>query len=190
VAIALLFTIVALLAIGEFLLFGAVAEAYRDIRQMREQSGLIDRPMPVELGPVQDQPPSLIGLNPSLDSVVQAVAVYVDSRCGTCQSIVRSLSGGLPEAIWLVVIDESAEKAFAWLGSSGLDQDSPAASRVIWASAESVERNLGGVATPLAIDIEHGRLARAKIITSVRQFYALVPATRTLVPSVSEGVTR
>lgn len=188
-ATAVLFTIVALLAIGEFLLFGALAEAYRDIKQIREYSGLIDRPMPVELGQVQDQPPSLLGLHPGLDSAVQAVAVYLDSRCGTCQSIVRSLSGGLPEAIWLVIIDESAEKAFAWLSSAGLDEGSPAASRVIWTSAEAVERHLGGVATPLAIEIEHGRLARAKIITSVRQFYGLVPATRTLVPPIPEGVT-
>jgi hypothetical protein len=188
VATPVLFTIVALLAIGEFLLFGALAEAYRDLKQIREFSGLIDRPMPVELGPMQDQPPSILGLHPGLDSAVQAVAVYLDRRCGTCQSIVRSLNGGIPEGIWLVIIDESVDEAFTWLGDAGLEKGSPVASRVMITSPDAVEQQLGGVATPLAIEIEHGRLTRAKIITSIRQFYGLVPATRTLAAQVPEGV--
>ena len=183
-----LFTIVALLAIGEFLLFGALAEAYRDLKQIREFSGLIDRPLPVELGPAQDEPPSILGLHPDLDSAVQAVTVYLDRRCGTCQSIVRSLNGGIPEGIWLVIIDESVDQAFAWLGDAGLEEGSPGARRVMVTSPEAVEQQLGGVATPLAIEIEHGRLTRAKIITSIRQFYGLVPATRTLAAQVPEGV--
>jgi hypothetical protein len=184
-----LFTIVALLAVGEFLLFGALAEAYRDIKQIREVSGLIDRPMPVDLGQARDKAPSRLGLHPELDSAVHAVAVYLDNRCGTCQSIVSSINGGIPEGIWLVIIAESAEKAFAWLGSAGLNEGSAAARRVIVTSPEEAEQHLGGVATPLAIEIEHGRLVRARIVTSVRQFYGLVPATRTLVPQIPEGVT-
>jgi hypothetical protein len=136
-----------------------------------------------------DQSPSILGLHPGLDSAVQAVAVYLDRRCGTCQSIVRSLNGGIPEGIWLVIIDESVDEAFTWLGDAGLEKGSPAASRVMITSPDAVEQQLGGVATPLAIEIEHGRLTRAKIITSVRQFYGLVPAPRTLVPQIPEGVT-
>jgi hypothetical protein len=186
---AVLFTIIAVLAIGEFLLFGALTEVYRDIRQIREVSGLLDRPMPVELGPAQDMPPSSLGLAADLDSVVRAVAVYLDNRCGTCRSILGSVSGGIPEGIWFVVIAESAEKAYDWLGSAGITEDSAAARRVMVTTPDEVERNLGIIATPLAIEIEHGRLTRARIVPSIRQFYALVPASRALAPHTLEGVT-
>ena len=189
-AIALLFTIVALLAIGEFLLFGAVAEAYRDIRQMREQSGLIDRPMPVELGQAQDQPPSLIGLNPSLTrSSRRSRSTWTAAAGPVSRSSAASAAACPRRSGWSSSTSRPRRRSPGW-AAPGCRPGLPAASRVSWASPESVERNLGGVATPLAIDIEHGRLVRAKIITSVRQFYALVPATRTLVPSVPEGVTR
>jgi hypothetical protein len=189
VATPVLFTIAALLAVGEFLLFGALAEAYRDIKQIREVSGLIDRPVPVDLGPAREKAPSSLGLHPELDSAVRAVAVYLDSRCGTCRTIVSSINGGIPEGIWLVIVAESAEKAFAWLSGGGLTEGSPAARRVTVMTPEEAEQHLGVVATPLAIDIEHGRLVRARIVPSVRQFYALVPATRTLAPHILEGAT-
>jgi hypothetical protein len=189
VTTAVLFTIIAVLAIGEFLLFGALTEAYRDIRQIREVSGLLDRPMPVDLGQAQDMPPSSLGLASDLDSAVRAVAVYLDNRCGTCRSILSSVNGGIPEGIWFVVIAESPEKAFAWLGDAGITEDSPAARRVMVTTPDEAERHLGVIATPLAIEIEHGRLTRARIVPSIRQFYALVPATKTLAPHTLEGAT-
>lgn len=182
-----LFVITGLLAVGEFLLFGALAEAYRDIRQLREQTGAIDQPLPVELGSARDEPPSSFGLPPELDGAVRAVVVYVDSRCGTCRTIVSSLNGGIPNGVWLNVIADSSDEAFAWLGEEGFEEGRGAANRVIVASVGHVEQHLGVRVTPLAIEIENGRLARARTIPSVRQFYSMVPTTLTLAPALHEG---
>jgi len=179
-AISILFVLVALLAIGVFLLFGALAEAYRDIRQLREAAGITDQPTPVDLGKVRDATPSSLGLHPDLDSAVHAVVVYLESRCGTCRTILGTLNGGIPNGIWLVVIAESAAEASEWLAEAAIEGHSPAGRRVMISSAEEVERNLGVRLTPLAIEIENGRLVRARTIPSARQFYALVPTTFSL----------
>lgn len=68
-----LFVIVAVLAIGEFLLFGALAEAYRDIAQLREHSGITDNPAPVDLADARDKLPSSLGLHPDLDATARAI---------------------------------------------------------------------------------------------------------------------
>lgn len=187
----ILFAIIAVLAIGEFLLFGALAEAYRDIRQIREQADIIDRASPVELGRAYNQAPSEIGLRAELDSAARAVVVYIDRRCGTCQMIAGSLNGGLPRGVWLAVVSESADEAFEWLAeAAAITPESEPGRRVIAISADEVERHLGQVPTPLAIEIENGRLARAKGIPSVRQFYALIPTVITLSAPAKQEVSR
>jgi hypothetical protein len=183
----LLSALVALLAVGEFLLFGALAEAYRDIRQLREYAGIIDRAAPVDLGEVRGAPASSVGLHPDLDSAVQSTVVFLENRCGTCRAIVGSLHGAVPEGIWLVLVAESAGQAYDWLATGGVDRGSPDARRVMVVSPDDVERQLGLLVTPLVVEVEHGRLARAKTIGSVRQFYDLAPPALTLAPTVEKG---
>lgn len=185
----ILFAIIAVLAVGEFLLFGALAEAYRDIRQIREQADIIDRASPVELGRAYNQAPSEIGLTAELDSAARAVVVYIDKRCGTCQMIAGSLNGGIPRGMWLAVVAESADEAFEWLAESAITPESEPGRRVIAISPGEVERHLGQVPTPLAIEIENGRLVRAKGIPSVRQFYSLVPTVITLSAPAKQEVS-
>jgi hypothetical protein len=109
VTTSILFAVIAVLAVGEFLLFGALAEAYRDIRQIREYANVVDKSTPVGLGQAYNQVPSRVGLHPDLDSAARAVVVYVDKRCGTCRMIVSSLNGGVPRGVWLVVIAENTQ---------------------------------------------------------------------------------
>jgi hypothetical protein len=187
--VAVLLFAISLLAIGEFLLFGALAEAYRNLRQIRESTGLLDTPAPVDLGANRHRSPSECGLPPELDSAVHAVVVYLDKRCGTCNMIVDSLSGGLPRGMWLVLIAPSAAEALSWLSEYGAGQDGDAVRRVVATSADEVERHLGAVVTPLAIEVEGGRLRRAMTVPSTRQFYALVPTTLTLSPRDPEEAT-
>jgi hypothetical protein len=187
--VAVLTCIVSVLAIGEFLLFGALAEAYRSLRQIRESTGLLDNPTPVDLGAALHKSPSECGLPPELDSAVHAVAVFLDKRCRTCSMILESLSGGIPRGIWLVLIAASSDDALRWLSESGAGQVGDAASRVVPMSTTEVESHLGGLVTPLAIEIEGGRLARGLTVPSIRQFYALVPTILTLSPSAPEEVT-
>jgi hypothetical protein len=120
----LLFLLVAVLGAGEFLLFGALAEAYRDIRQLREQGGVVDTPVPVDLGGHLGSLASSVGMVPDLDATSRATVVYVDKRCGTCQMIMASLGGGIPNGLWLAVIASSAAEAYEWLGEAGITQDS------------------------------------------------------------------
>src|SRR5260370_8147931 len=82
-AISILISAVAILAIGEFLLFGALAEAYRDIRQIREASGALDKPMPVDLGHLVGRAPRTCGLDANLDSTLRPVALFLSNPCNT-----------------------------------------------------------------------------------------------------------
>jgi hypothetical protein len=170
-----LFLLVAVLAVGEFLLFGALAEAYRDIRQLREHGGVVDTPVPVDLGGHLGSMASSVGMAADLDLSSRTTVVYLDKRCGTCQMIMASLGGGIPSGLWLSVIADSAQEAYEWLGEAGIAQNSEAAARVMVTTPANAEKHLGIQSTPLAIELEHGRVARAKTVPSVRQFYALVP---------------
>ena len=185
----ILLLVVSLLAVGEFLLFGALAEAYRSLRQIRENAGMLDDPIPVDLGVVQDKAASSCGLAPELDSVARAVVVYLDKRCGTCGIILESLSGALPRGIWLVLLAASMEEGRSWLADAGLNQRDDVKRRVMLMSAEEVQHHLGTVLTPLAIEVENGRLTRARTVPSIRQFYALVPMTISLSSHSRQEVT-
>jgi hypothetical protein len=186
---AVLLLMVAVLAIGEFLLFGALAEAYRDVRQLREFSGALDDSMPVDLGEARDTAPSSNGLSTDLDFAVRAVVVFLDSHCGTCKLIVDSLNGGIPKGIWLVAVAESVEAAHDWLAASGIKPSSPAMDRVTVMLPGEVEQKFGIRITPLAIEIENGRLTRARTVPSIRRFYALVPTTIVLEKPIAEVVS-
>lgn len=186
--VSFLLVIIALLAIGEFLLFGALAEAYRDIRQIHRHVGMADETVPVDLGAVLDNSPSELGLHPDLDSAAAATVVYVENRCETCRRIVKSLAGDIPSDVWLTVIADSAEEAFGWLGDAGITAEAPAAHRVMVAPAEEVERHLGALITPLALEIESGRPVRARSLGSVQQFYSMVPAAPTLTTAQKDSV--
>ena len=78
----ILFAVIAVLAVGEVRLFGALAEAYRDIRQIREHANVIDKSTPVDLGQAYNQVPSgsayiqiwILLLAPWLSTSISAVA--------------------------------------------------------------------------------------------------------------------
>jgi len=57
-------------------------------------------------------------------------------------------------------------------------------------SREEIQRNMGDIVTPLAVEIENGRVVRARSVPSVRQFYALVPTILSLSRPLDQGVSR
>jgi hypothetical protein len=191
-ATSLLLAAVSVLAVGEFLLFGALAEAYRDIRQLRDASGVVDSPTPVELGHVMGSKPSDCGLDPALDAAVGAVTVFLERRCSTCDMILRSLNGHIPAGMWLALVTDSADDAVAWLRGSGMavEKDDLVRERIMIFSPAQVQRNIGDIMTPLAMEIEHGRLLRAKTVPSVRQFYALIPTILSISKTLEQGASR
>jgi hypothetical protein len=167
--------LVVVLGVGEFLLFGALAEAYRDIRQIRETEGILDRPTPVDLGSHAGALASSIGLPSHTDDLTEGLALFVDSRCTTCRAIVSSLAGAVPPNVVLTAIAPSQSEARKWLVHSGgfalPEEDDWTSSRLMIATPEDVQSRLGVLITPLGIAIEHGRLARASTVPSVRAFY-------------------
>jgi hypothetical protein len=96
--------------------------------------------------------------------------------------IVGGLNGSIPPGLWLAVVSDSFDESLEWLKESGftLSEDDLARHRVMLLSPDEVRSNLGEIVTPLAVEIEGGRLARAKTVPSVRQFYALIPSLLTL----------
>lgn len=185
----ILFVIVAVLAVGQFLLFGALAEAYRSIRQLSDHPTAGGRYVPVDLGDALGKVPSSVGMPAALDSAVSAFVVYVAERCGTCRTIVGSLSGGMPPGVWLAVIADSPADAFGWLDQGGITQESPAAQRITVIPSGIIEEHFGVHITPLAVEIEHGRLVRARTVGTVKQFYSLVPSTLKLAAPQPEEVS-
>ncbi|RDI74895.1 hypothetical protein Gocc_1784 [Gaiella occulta] len=171
--------IIALLAVGEFLLFGALAETYRDIAQIRSETGVIDQLQPVDLGDGLDGRPSAFGLDPSLDTASKGLALFVDSRCGTCQLIVRSLNGGLPLGTSLILFAETERKGIQWFEDNGFDYEGLSDLPVTIATPGD-PNPLGVDVTPLAVEVVHGKIARAFAVPSIRRFYALIPAPHQL----------
>jgi hypothetical protein len=179
---AVLLGAIGLLSVGEFLLFGALAEAYRSISQLRAETGMIDTPTPVDMGSNRGRPPSEFGLPNALDDAVRALVLFVDSRCGTCRSIVTSLDGSPPRNVWLVVMDESQEAASQWLSEAGFDVLRLADARVSILPPDD-PNPLGVTITPLALQVENGTLVRATTVPSVRRFYGEIPVPFDLTPA-------
>jgi hypothetical protein len=96
--------LVVVLTLSQILLYGALAEAYRDIRQLRLHVGAVDESLPVDLGVVAGGRPSDHGLAAVLDSVTSALVLLVDRRCSTCNLLVEYFAGRVPAGVWLVAI--------------------------------------------------------------------------------------
>jgi len=84
--------------------------------------------------------------------------------------------------MWLVVVTESRAAALEWLTGAGFGASILESDRVMAASAQDIDQHLGITVTPMALEIENGRLVRATSIPSVRQFYNAVPTTISLAP--------
>lgn len=185
----IVFALIGVLAIGGFLLFGALAEAYRGISQLREKTGVIDEPLAIDLTPALRQDPSALGLPRELDHALRAVVVYVQASCATCRMIVNSLGGGVPTGVWLVAAAQTRTEAATWLAEAGFAPDE-LPERIRLASIEEIQERLGVRVTPLAISIKNGSVVGAQTVPSTRQFYSLVPTILSLPraqKSVDEG---
>ncbi|OHX05848.1 hypothetical protein BFV98_24065 [Micromonospora sp. WMMB235] len=145
------------------LLLGSQVEMYRTIEQLREYSGLVDRPIPLDLP--ADRTPSRAGLPATLDTAVRGVVLLLSDRCGTCRSIAASLDGSVHPDLFLVVEPgQGADGAGELALSYRLDPE-----RTLIDRDGKIASGLGLKLTPAAVVIEHGRMTRASSIPSIRQ---------------------
>jgi hypothetical protein len=152
-------------------LFAALIELYKDIQQLRDAVGLLDRPMAVALGRMVGARPSNVGLPRALDDASAALVLFLSDRCGTCRQLANGLSHPLVEQLWLVLEARSPESGTAFLSKYRLNDDPQVVSDFDGAIAHA----LGLETTPVAFRIEHGRFVSASTVPSSRQLNASLP---------------
>lgn len=163
---------VIILAALVFLMLGSQVEMYRNIEQLREYSGLIDKPVLLSL-PAAGSKPSSYGLPDSLDAATFRVVLLLSDKCATCRSIAASLHGSIPDDL-TVVVESGYTGEDTDLGLSyELDPD-----RTLVDATGRVSRSLGIRTTPAAVVIENGVLTRALTVPSSRQLDELIGKLR------------
>lgn len=165
---------VAILALFVFILFGALLEMFRDVRQLRDVAGILDRPLNIDIGEVKGTNPSVYGLPPLLNSASSAIVLFLSERCATCRSIAAGFERELPSGLWLVV--DSGRRSN---GSSPLDletlKERDSDERVIVDVGNTIASRIGLETTPVGFRIENGVFVNATTIPSVRYLTSILP---------------
>jgi len=169
---------VGVLALAVFVLFGVVIELYRDVRQLRDIAGVLDRPLDVDIGEVAGTPPSRYGLPHALDSVASAVVLFLSDRCGTCHALADGLKGHLPPGLWIVLEARSPDGAAQFLASHELTPNG----RLSVDVAGQIAQRMGLRTTPVGFRVENGRLAGATTVPSRRYLSSILPNSVRLEP--------
>lgn len=176
---------VAVLGALTFVLFGALVEMYRDIRQLREALGILDRPLNIALGPVANTPPSRAGLPSHLDNAASAVLLFLSDSCAICRVLAAALSTNLPAGLYIVMEARGRESAERFLEFYGLSPQ--AENGVIFVDDErKIALALGLDTTPVAFRIENGRFVGATTVPSTRYLFSILSSPIELRPK-SEG---
>jgi hypothetical protein len=172
--VALALISVAVLALLVALLFGALLEMYRDIRQLRDAVGILDRPLAVDLGAVAGTRPSAYGLPSALDSAAAAVVLFLSDRCETCRVLATGLQRPLPPGLWVVLEASTSTSAADFLQTHGLSA-TLADGRIILDVARDIAGRLGLDTTPVGIRLQDGVLTAATTVPSSRYLQSILP---------------
>ena len=165
---------VAVLALVVFVLCGVVLELFRDVRQLRDAAGILDRPLDIEIGAVAGARPSSVGLPDDLDSMPSALVVFLSDRCGTCRSIAAALGGRIPPLLWLVLEARSPESAAKFIESyemAAMTGDG----RLLVDPDGAIASRMGLDITPVGFRVEDGRITKATTVPSKRYLLSIVP---------------
>jgi len=165
---------VGLLALLVFVLFGALVELFRDVRQVRDVLGVLDRPLEVDLGGIAGTAPSEHGLPAALDAEASALVLFLSEKCATCRVLAAAVGASLPAGLWVVLEARSAESATAFLDSHGM---SPATcgGRLVVDVEGRIAASVGLDTTPVGFRVEEGRLTRATTVPSTRYLFSVLP---------------
>ena len=171
---------IALIAVGAlalltFALFWALVEMFRDVRQMRDALGILDRPLEVDIGPAAGTSPGSHGLPRQLDEAASALVLFLSDRCATCRVLAGAMGGALPAGLWIVVEAASDEAAAAFVESHGLTPRL-ADGRVAVDSAGAIAARLNLNMTPVAYRVENGVFKDAATVPSMRTLSSMIPS--------------
>jgi hypothetical protein len=167
---------VGVLALLLFLMFGVVIELFRDVRQLRDVAGILDRPLEVDVGELAGTAPSSHGLPRALDSVASAIVLFLSDRCGTCHALATGFHAGLPAGLWVVLEARSPRSSEEFLASHEL---TPATThgRLLVDVAGQIAERMGLRTTPVGFRVENGRLVAATTVPSSRYLASILPNT-------------
>jgi hypothetical protein len=167
---------VSLLALLVFALCGAVLEMFKDIRQLRDIGGILDRPLDVDVASVAGKPPSHFGLPSELDAAT-AIVLFLSTKCATCRAIASSFDRSvtsLPAGLWIVVEGRNQAEVLEFLDTSPLKRFR-SGGRVLIDVAGDIARRIGLNTTPVGFRVENGQLASATTVPSSRYLRSILP---------------
>ncbi len=90
--------IVAVIAFSLVVLLSAQVELFRDMKQVRELTGMIDRPFPLDLGVMRGHSPADLGLPTKTGAIL-----ILSDKCATCRSLAAALDGAVPPHLQIVL---------------------------------------------------------------------------------------
>ncbi|MCA1602994.1 MAG: hypothetical protein LC776_15625 [Acidobacteria bacterium] len=167
--------LVAALGILVLVLLSAQVEMYRNLEQLRVQTGMIDRGAPVDLGKAQGRMPSSFGLPADLDRELSALILFLSDKCLVCRSIVAAFDGNVPPGVFIVIDPGTASRDMKFTAAFAVDESNML---VDWETA--VFRRVGIKTTPTGVVVENGRLARAVTLPSTRDFFSLLGSVKSI----------
>ena len=172
--------VLALMAVGllaglVFVLFGALIELYRDVRQLREAAGILDRPLNIAIGAAAHATPSSVGLPPALDTAASAIVLFLSDKCATCRVLAAALDATVPPGVCIVMEADDAQSATRFLKAFGLSPEA-AGGMVCLDASRAIAERLGLDVTPVAFRVENGKFASATTVPSARYLLSILPA--------------
>jgi hypothetical protein len=164
---------VGILSLLVFVLFGVLVELFRDVRQIRDALGILDRPLPVDIGSVAGTPPSHYGLPAQLDET-SALLLFLTDRCATCRVLASALGGTFPAGLWIVLEAASGQAAEEFLEkfamTPGLGEE-----RVFVDREGAVADRIGLKMAPVGYRIVNGAFTEATTVPSIRYLASILP---------------
>lgn len=171
------------LAIALFLMAGAVLELHRGLTQVRQQSGVIDSPIALDVE-LPRRLPAEAGLPADLLHRGRALVLVLSDHCSTCGTIAEHLGGALPDSVWILLAPQTPESGRDWLSQYSLSADSA----VIIDDRGRLARSLGVNISPAVLRVRNGEAVAAHTLPSARrlddELAWLTDTTRT--PDVQE----
>jgi hypothetical protein len=165
---------VGILSLLIFVLFSVLVELFRDVRQIRDALGILDRPLSIDIDSVTGTPPSSYGLPRQLDDEQSALLLFLSDRCVTCRVLAASLGGTLPAGLWIVVEAATSQAAAEFIEMNRMTL-SLGGERVSMDPAGTIAGRLGLNTTPVGYRIENGVFKEAGTVPSMRYLASILP---------------
>jgi hypothetical protein len=165
---------VGILSLLMFVMFNVLVELFRDVRQMRDALGILDRPLTIDIGSVSGTRPSSYGLPRQLDDERFALLLFLSDKCGTCRVLATAMGGTLPAGLWIVVESATSQAAAEFIEMYRMTL-SLGSQRVCVDPAGTIAGRLGLNTTPVGYRIENGVFKDAGTVPSMRYLATVLP---------------